>query len=329
MQSVSTNKYFSMNLYLSVIIIAVIFVSCNKEPSDEFYVDPNNPVNDTAWRDNVLPDAPVNKIFQLFTPSTQTDSFDVQRDHKLLFNDYLQITFPGNACEGQNGEKISGWAKIKVDYLETKGDLIRFRRSTTSDDKLLESGGVFNIEVTQNGQQLKIASNKFIIIRYRNSKTDTDMKVFYGDTTVANIDSFTWVPATDVERVNTWSDSGIGGYEMFSKRFNWINCDKFADTDPNTKLFATLPVNFTNNNTTVYIVFKDMLSVVRMYPDVDNRLFYFNNLPLSNVTIVSISKIGDNLYLGTKQTTVTENLVVKLSPEKKTEKEITDYINSL
>ncbi len=325
MQSVSTNKYFSMNLYLSVVIIAVLFVSCNKEPSDEFYVDPNNPVNDTAWRDNVLPDAPVNKIFQLFTPSTQTDSFDVQRKHKLLFNDYLQITFPGNSLEGEGGEKITGVAKIKIDYLETKGDLIRFRRSTTSGDKLLESGGVFNIEVTQNGQQLKIAANNFIMIRYRSANPDPNMGVFYGDTTASNIDNFNWLPASD-SKVNIWSDSG---YQLFPKRFNWINCDKFVNTTNSTTVFATLPVNFTNNNTAVYVVFRDMFSVVRMYPDVDNRLFYFNNLPLSNVTIVSISKIGDNLYLGTKQTTVTENLIVKLSPEKKTEKEITDYINSL
>ncbi len=180
MQSVSTNKYFSMNLYLSVIIIAVIFVSCNKEPSDEFYVDPNNPVNDTAWRDNVLPDAPVNKIFQLFTPSTQTYSFDVQKEHPLQFNDDLQITFPGNSLEGEGGEKITGVAEIEVEYLKTKGDLIRFKRSTTSDNKLLESGGVFNIEVTQNGRQLKIAANKFIMIRYRSANPDPNMGVFYG-----------------------------------------------------------------------------------------------------------------------------------------------------
>jgi hypothetical protein len=159
------------------------------------------------------------------------------------------------------------------------------------------------------------------------------MRIFYGDTTVNNLDNFTWVPAADMQRVNIWRDSGSMnyGYEMFSKKFNWINCDKFADTTkPRTTVSAILPVNFTNNNTAVYLVFKDMLSVIRMYTNVANRLFYFNDIPINtNVTIVSISKIGDNFYLGTKEARITRNQVVKLSPQKKTKKEIDDYINSL
>jgi hypothetical protein len=156
------------------------------------------------------------------------------------------------------------------------------------------------------------------------------MKVFYGDTTVANLDNFTWVPA-DSQRVNTWRDGSISGYELFCKRFDWINCDKFTDTtNPRTTVSVILPVNFTNNNTAVYLVFKDIMSVVRMYANIANRLFYSNKVPInSDVIIVSISKIGDNFYLGTKETTVTKNLVVRLSPEKKTKKEIDDYINSL
>jgi hypothetical protein len=333
MQPVSTNKCFNMNRYFSFIIITLIFFSCKKDASDEFLTDLNNPLNDTAWRTNISPDAPVNKIFETLSTLPQTDSFDVQTDHKLQFNDYLQITFPGNACIGEGGEKISGMVKIEIDYLKTKGDMIRFRRSTKSYDRLLESGGAFNIKVMKNGKQLKIAPQKFIIIRYRNAEIYPDMNIFYGDTTAANIDNFTWVPATDMQRVNTWGDSAsiTAGYEMFSKRFNWINCDKFLDTTkPRTTVSATLPVNFTNNNTAVYLVFKDMLSVVRMYSSLANRLFYSDNIPVNNnITIVSISKIGDDFYLGTKAATVTKNLVVKLSPEKKTKEEINNYINSL
>jgi hypothetical protein len=316
-----------MNRCLSVIIVTVIFVSCKKEASDEFLLDPSNSLNDTAWRASILADAPVNKIFEGLSPLPQTASFDVQRVHKLEFNDYLQITFPGNACIGESGEKISGMAKIEVDYLKTRGDMIRFKRATTSYDRILESGGAFNIRVSQNGKQLKIAPQKFIIIRYRSSKTDPNMNIFYGDTTVTNLDNFTWVPAADSPRINTWRD----GYELFCKKFNWINCDKFTDTtNPRTTVSVILPVNFTNNNTAVYLVFKNILSVVRMYANITNRLFYSNNIPInSNVTIVSISKLGDNFYLGTKETTVTKNLVVRLSPEKKTKKQIDDYITSL
>jgi len=304
----------------------VIFVSCKKEASDEFLLDSTNPLNDTAWRTNILADAPVNKIFETLSLPSQSSSFDIKTDHTVNFNDYLQIKFPGNSCQSERGENISGTIKIEVDYLKTRGDMIRFKKSTTSYDRILESGGAFNIKVTQNGKQLKIAQQKLIILRYRNSKADPHMNVFYGDTTVTNLDNFTWVVATD-SRVERWSD----GYQLFCKRFNWINCDKFTDTtNPRTTVSSILPVNFTNNNTAVYMVFKDVLSVVRMYANIANRLFYSNNVPVnSNVTIVSISKIGEDFYLGTKETTVTKNLVERLSPQKKTKKEIDDYINSL
>ena len=319
-----------MNRYLWVIIVTVIFVSCKKEASDEFLLDSTNPLNDTAWRTNILADAPVNKIFETLSLPSQSSSFDANKDHTVNFNDYLQIKFLGSSCQGEGGENIFGTIKIEVDYLKTRGDMIRHKKSTTSYDRLLESGGAFNIKVTQNGKQLKIAPQKFIVLRYRNSKADTHMNVFYGDTTVTNLDNFTWVPA-DSQRINTWRDGSISGYELFCKRFNWINCDKFiGTTNPRTAVSAILPVNFTNNNTAVYLVFEDMLSVVRMNPNLANRLFYFNNVPInSNVIFVSISKIGDNFYLGTKEAKVTRNLVARFSPEKKTNKEINDYINSL
>jgi len=319
-----------MNRYFSVIIITVIFISCKKEASDEFLLDLNNPLNDTTWKTNILADAPVNKIFEMLSTPSQTGSFDAKRDYTVHFNDYLQIKFSGNSCKGDGGESISGTVKVEVEYLKTRGDMIRFKRSTTSYDRILESGGAFNIKVTQNGRRLKLVPDKVMIIKYRNSKADQQMNVFYGDTTVNNLDNFTWVPA-DSQRINTWRDGSISGYELFCKRFNWINCDKFTDTTkPRTTVSAILPVNFTNNNTAVYLVFKDMLSVVRMYANVTNRLFYFDNVPAnSKVTVVSISKIGDNIYLGTKEATITRNLVVKLSPDKKTKKEVDDYINSL
>src|SRR5215467_9612563 len=112
--------------YLWVIIITVIFVSCKKEASDDFILDTTNPANDTTWKTNILADAPVNDIFELLSVTSQTDSFDAKTDRMTLFNDYL-IKFPGNSCKGEGGENISGTIKIEVDYLKTRGDMIRFK----------------------------------------------------------------------------------------------------------------------------------------------------------------------------------------------------------
>src|SRR4051794_29601073 len=100
-----------MNHYLWVIMATVIFVSCKKEASDEFLLDSTNPLNDTAWRTNILADAPVNKIFETLSLPSQSSSFDIKTDRTVNFNDYLQIQFPGNSCQGERGENISGTIK--------------------------------------------------------------------------------------------------------------------------------------------------------------------------------------------------------------------------
>ena len=48
-----------------------------------------------------------------------------------------------------------------------------------------------------------------------------------------------------------------------------------------------------------------------------------------DVIIVSISKIGNDFYLDHQQVTVTNNIKVKLSPAKKTEQELIDFLNTL
>src|SRR6476661_5791054 len=144
-----------MSRYFSVIVITVIFISCKKEGSDEFLIDATNPLNDTSWRANILADAPVNTIFETLLTPAQANSIDAKTDYTVRFNDYLQIRFPANSCKGQSGENISGSVKIEVEYLRTRGDMIRFKKSTTSYDRILESGGAFNIKVMQNGRQLK------------------------------------------------------------------------------------------------------------------------------------------------------------------------------
>jgi hypothetical protein len=165
------------------------------------------------------------------------------------------------------------------------------------------------------------------------------MTLFYGDTSVNSTDGFTWVPSADTvtsKPVSVWyqrTDSEyVYGYEIVSKKCRWINCDHYADFEnlQRTKVFSTLPANFTNDNTAVFLVFNDIFCVARMVGDPANHLFYTKDVPLGkDITIVSISKIGNDFYLAKQQVTVTDNIIVKLSPEKKTEQEIIDYLNQL
>ncbi|NJN34579.1 MAG: hypothetical protein HC817_10315 [Saprospiraceae bacterium] len=70
-------------------------------------------------------------------------------------------------------------------------------------------------------------------------------------------------------------DSVIG-YNIFTDRFGWINCDKFGG-QPNltNKFCATLPDSFTNKNSKVFVVFKDILSVITLSGDSEKSNFVY------------------------------------------------------
>jgi len=314
--------------------IALILFSCKKEDSNEFIPDPGNPYNDTAWVNTISALAPVNEIFQILSTPAEVSSFDATNGDSIQFSNNVQIKFPASAFNA------GGNAKAEVVYLKTKGDMIRFGKPTTSGDKFLVSGGAFRIDVSGNNQPLSLQNNKQINIRYTTSHVDPQMRLFYGDTTVNSTDGFTWVPAQDTltaKPVSIWyrnQDSGdiVYGYEILSKKCRWINCDHFADFDnlQRTEVFSTLPANFTNNNTAVFLVFKDIFCVGRMIGDAGNHLFFTKDVPIGrDVIIVSISKIGNDFYLAQKEITVTENINVELSPEKKTQQEIESYLGAL
>jgi len=319
-----------MTRFLLITIITFTFFSCKKEISNEFVPDPGNPYNDTAWTTTVSPAAPVNEIFQLFSKPSQTNSLNVSEGGAVDFDDDVQIIFPAKAC----GENVTGNIQIAIDHLKTKGDLIRFGKPTMSGDKLLVSAGAFNVRVLQNTSVLSLKDNKSIIIRYRAPHPDPGMKVFYGDTSVNSREGFTWVEANDgissVRTTPSTSDTAYF-YELVCKKLEWVNCDKFFNEGGDrTKVSVILPVNFTNKNTAVFLVSKDQFMVARCSADEENRLFFLENMPVGKAfTIVSISKIGSDLYLATKNITISKNLNAELSPEKKAEQTIADFLDSL
>jgi hypothetical protein len=310
-------------------IILLIFFSCHKEISNEFVPDPGNPYNDTSWTTSISANAPVNEIFQLLSKPSETNSLDAAAGGTVNFNNGIQVTLPSKAC----GEGLSGNMKIDVDFLGTKGDMIRFGKPTMSGNQLLISGGAFHIHVSQNASQLSLKEDKTIVIKYRSAHPATDMKVFYGDTSVNSREGFTWIPANDrtssVRPVRQGDTAYF--YQVICKKFEWVNCDKFFNGGgERTKVSVILPVNFTNKNTAVFLVSKDQFMVARCRTDEQNRLFFIENMPTGNAfTIVTVSKIGNDLYLGTKDITVSKNLNVELSPGKKNQQEIDDYLNSL
>ncbi len=332
-----------MKKILVALILLVSLSSCQKEYSEQFVAYSSNPLNtDTTWRVSNSTNDAVNLIIPALFNAPMLDSFDVVTGGELHFPDNLLVTFPPHSCTGPSGAAINGKIRVEFTYLRKKGDFIRYAKPTTSYNYLLQTGGSFNVVLTQNGYPVFLAPNISYKIKYRNPAPSTDMKFFYEDLWVVNNDTTaTWVSAINTQmpygtvsiwqQYDTLTQSIIKGYEITSTRLHWINCDFFNDTtQPYTRMNVSLPLNFTNVNTNVYVVFKNKNIVGGLNSDFASKTFFYSRIPIgSDVTLVSVSKIGNDYYLGKKEATVNNANLISVNPEPKSLADISNYLNSL
>lgn len=327
--------------------ISLLFITgCQKELSDNFSTYTNHPLNDTLWARNLSAGASVNELIGLLVPEIVIDSFEVDRDTTLKYGDSLEIAFTAGSCiaTGTTAAAPTGKVKLEIVRLKTKGDYIKAFKPTTANSYLLETGGAFFIRVSKDGKELSLAPGTTVKIRFSDTQEpQSNFQVFYGkenNPVAANrIDtSFTWTRDTDTsflkifQKLSNTPGIGIKGYELTSKNLRWISAERYIDsTRPKAKITAILSPNFTNKNTAVFAVFTDQKTIVKLGADFASRSFSAAIIPLnSKIKLVSISRIGDALYLGTKDISdIGITVAYSLKPEKKSLKDIVGFLNGL
>ncbi len=333
-----------MKKIILIVSVIIVVLSCKKEHSNEFFPYPDNDLNDTNWYSVIPTNARVKQLDSIFDITAITDSIHLMQGGTLSFNDspgIVRINFPPYFTMIP-GTLVQGKVKVEVKLLKTKGDMVKTDRPTMSYGSLLVTGGALHIRVTYNGQELSMAPGASIelqmITKMSDNNPSQNMKVFYGKEDAyppTSVQTFTWLPSTDSSNV-AWSfmdsSSQRNGYMFQSTRFGWVNCDYFSDsTQPRTKAVVTLPPNFTNANTNVYAVLHSPDDIVaQLIGDPVTKNFSINNIYTGkSVTFVTLSFINGDLYLGSSQTTITQNMTVNIVPQQKTKQQIEAFLDNL
>ena len=322
------------------IFIGLVLVggqSCGKD-MDEFI--PTNTTTivkgDTVWQEDlfkindistaVLSPLNIEKLMADLATDPVVREINAERGGIITTLDGATVEFPANSCVTKNNRPCTGNLTVEILVLRKKGEFLLNNVPTTSLGRQLISGGAVRIKVSQNGEEVKLArpNTSPYRVKFQSISTAADpaMKLFEG--TPEGRFKFDWIPIpTSITGANapflrTWRDSIQGrstaGFELFLDRFSWINCDKFSGDSTNltNKFCVALSDTFTNQNTSVFVVFKEINSVVSLVGDGKTKQFCvpsgYRGLPIGKiVNIISISTVKDRIYIGKKEVTIAPN----------------------
>ncbi len=292
------------------IITLLLFASCSK--NSDIFVPDTGQLNgaDTNWVNTITSAMPVADLQNKLNIEPALDSVEIGNNIAILSKpDGLQITFSANCCVNASGQTVTGKIYVRSLLIKKKGDMIQVNKPTESHGRMLVSGGEIFIQLFKNGEDIQLATNAKLQVKYADASPNSLMKLFNGDE--SNPFQFNWVENKDsaTSRVNATQQY----YEFFTNKLRWINCDYFYDTAGVSRsiVSAKLPENYTNANTQAFLVFKDLRAVLAMHGNATEKRFISAKVPDGkNAFIIIISKQGND-YFFIKESIVTgSNLIV-------------------
>ncbi len=339
--------------YIQVFLFVMALASCKK---DNIEFIPKETITiiegDTVWDANlsaknnlsttILPPLSIEKLVTLLSAEPKRDTCNAERGGTITIPDNVTVTIPTGACVNDQNKPCTGKLDVEILVFRKKSDFITYNIPTSSLGRQLISGGAISVKIRQNGREVKLAAGKTIKIRYIMTEPDNQMQLFEGK--IYGRFGFDWLPISVINSSNvrstltSWTDSSQQrkGYEMVLDRFGLINCDKFSgDTiNFNNTFRVSLPETFTNVNTSVYVAFKNMNSVVALSGNAALKAFVApgRGLPMGKaVTIIVVSYIKDKLYFAKQEVTVQTAIgqTIRLTPVVMEKEEIKAILNVL
>ena len=316
-------KFKSISL-LAFLFTTLIFSGCYKDSTLFEPYENNEPE---------LPQGDIDNFFAQFPRTSNT---------VMVKNDTLNLirTENGNLIELRedifvtpDGMDASNEIEFKYIELVNPAKYAFYNLPTVSNGKLLRTEGVFYFEAYQDGNKLELREGKGIKIRMPVEEPEPGMQLFYGEEGGEN---FNWTlaegPNTGTDntlRITEWAvqlDSLQNfftgyGYEFDVDLFVWINVDIFADIPESDKTSVCVEMDeqYTNKNTVVFMLFKDIKSIVGLPGDPDTKLFCepYGLSPIGyEVIFFAISDQGnDEFHFGISEAKLTEDHVEYLNME--------------
>jgi len=294
----------SIAKHISFFTAAVFFLCSCQKNIDVFVPDPgqlNGP--DTTWYSSISDAMPVAALRGSLSPETIKTGIEIGMhiDSATTANG-LTCIFPAAGYTDAAGNTITGKITSEVLLLKKKGDMIRANRPTVSGDRMLVSTAAVFVQLKKDTQNILLAPAAQLKLKITDAGNAANTAFFYGEESAGG--KFNWLENNDP--ANNFIAASVSPLQVTTNKLRWTGCAYFFDTANITRnrVSVTLPSNYTNANTMVYVVFKDLRSVIALTADVTLKKFTSIGLPDNKaVTVIAISRQANDYYLGTSSFT--------------------------
>ncbi len=310
-----------VRIIFATALTAALVVGCAKE--EDVPSTPNVPGVPATNALLALFDQHVQAATQQFTLNAATGGIVSGADGVTFF-------FPPNAFRTAAGAAVTG--SVQVDLVEamTVGDMLWLNKRTVGNDngqlRPLVSGGQYFLDVTQGGQQLRLAENAGFVNVPAPNGVDPNMQLFSG--TVDGNGIITWDPFGDP---NEFQGDTLG-YSFPNGSLGWVNCDYFMSQSPLTGVQVNCPAGHNGSNTVVWLVFPVQNSLTGLSSSGTSTFSTGSTyqLPVGlPVQVVALSNVGGSYSWAILSTTITMGMTVDLTFEPTTLEEFQQFAGSL
>ena len=314
-----TNRISILNV-LAVLLVSGLFYACSDSVDPAF--------NETNS---------VNAFLKKKAPTAENFTVSAETGGTLTTTRGSKIVIPANAFVTASGEAVTGNVEVKMKEITSKADMIFAGAFTMSNDGLLNSGGEYFLQASQNGSALRVADGENIEVTTPAQAVNGDMQLFFAgqQEDPDDVNEFIWVPAdttANQDSVVTYNPVD-STYRLVLDSLGWINIDAFVGESAITCTFNLTGITGLNDeNTRAYGIFtgvNGVIAVGRWYGNITDNVITENRLVSLPVNILVVSTIDDKFYYGLLALTPTAGGAYSIPMTLTTEDELEDIIRNI
>ena len=119
-------------------------------------------------------------FYKQFDKPIQTFTLKANEDKTITCKEGTKITVKSNSFVTESGKTVTGDIKFQVKEYYKTSDMLLANLTTTSNNDILETGGMLHIEAFSNGEKCQLKKEAAIEIAFPTKDKKSDMQLFSG-----------------------------------------------------------------------------------------------------------------------------------------------------